>query len=187
MELSASPAWYCVRSQLKHEHIAAGHLRKGGIETFLPRIAFKRATRQGPQWTTEALFPSYLFARFSLKESLRFVQSAHGVSTVVHFGLLWPCIPDADIAELRSMIRDDSIHVIAPELEPGHEVQIAEGMFQGLHAVVTRVMPGRQRVKVLLEFLGRQTEAEVATAQVVRTADPRGLVEAPGPAEDGCA
>ena len=185
MELFAAPAWYCIRSQLKHEHIAAGHLRQGGVETFLPRISFKRTTRQGPQWTTEALFPSYLFARFSLKESLRFVQHAHGVSNVLHFGHIWPTIPDAEIDVLRSMIRDDSIHVISPEVEPGHEVQITEGAFQGLRAVVSRVMPSRQRVKVLLEFLGRQTEAEVPAAHVLRTANPREFVRGPDDPRDG--
>jgi transcription antitermination factor NusG len=45
-----------------------------------------------------------------------------------------------------------------------------------LEAVVTRVMPGRERVVVLLEFLGRQTKVEVATANVVRLEGERRLV-----------
>src|ERR1039458_7771599 len=65
-----TPAWFCIRSQPKHEHIAAAHLkREPGIEVYLPRVRFKRATRRGPVWFTEAFFPNYLFARFDLGRS----------------------------------------------------------------------------------------------------------------------
>ena len=47
-------AWYCVRSQCKHEHIAATHFRMlDGVSVFCPRILFKRATRGGVVWVTE--------------------------------------------------------------------------------------------------------------------------------------
>jgi transcriptional antiterminator RfaH len=177
MDSDLKAAWYCVRSQIKHEHIAAGHLRQSGIETFLPRISFKRVTAQGPKWVTEALFPNYLFARFDLTSSLRLVHHSPGVSKVVRFGAIWPNIPDSEIELLRTLFQDDSIHVISPEIEPGHEVQITQGAFQGLRAVVTRVMPSRERVRILLEFLGRQTEAEVSASVIVRTENPRHLVQ----------
>jgi transcriptional antiterminator RfaH len=176
MECKGDLAWFCVRAQPKHEHIAAGHLRQLGIETFLPRVSFKRLTAQGQKWATEALFPNYLFARFDFGECLRRVHHAPGVSHVIHFGVLWPTIPEAEIEALRLLIRDDTIHVISPEIEPGQEIQVTEGAFQGLRAVVTRVLPSRERVKVLLEFLGRQTVAEVPAAAVIRTADPRQFV-----------
>jgi transcription antitermination factor NusG len=47
-------------------------------------------------------------------------------------------------------------------------VIIGSGVFEGLEAVVTRVMPGPQRVAVLLDFLGRQTTLEVPTSELVR-------------------
>ena len=57
--------WYCVRAQTKREHIAAHWLRlQLELETYLPRIRFQRVEARGAVWTTEALFPNYLFARF---------------------------------------------------------------------------------------------------------------------------
>ena len=54
----AAPAWFCLRTQPKHEHIAAAHFRGDpDLEVYLPRIRFKRATRRGPVWFTEALVP----------------------------------------------------------------------------------------------------------------------------------
>lgn len=80
-------AWFCLRSQPKHEHIAAGHLlRMGDVEVFNPRVKFTRRTRLGPAPVTEAMFPNYLFARFDWQSALARVHYAPGVSGIVHFG-----------------------------------------------------------------------------------------------------
>ena len=167
-------AWFCVRSKVKQEHVAAAHLGKeAGVEVYLPRIRFRRATRRGPVWFTEALFPGYLFARFDLSASLRKVAHARGVRGVVHFGERWPIVPERIVEELRATVGADEVRVIDEELRPGERVQIAGGVFHGLRAVVSRVMPSRERVAVLLEFLGRQTTVEVGRATVVREGDER--------------
>jgi transcriptional antiterminator RfaH len=164
----STPAWFCVRSQPKHEHIAAAHLRQEpDLEVFLPRLRFKRPTRVGPAWVTEALFPSYFFARFDWLTALRKVHHARGVRNVVHFGERWPTIPDRIIAELRAHLGDEEIHQVDPDLQPGDEVQIVGGAFEGLQAVIQRVMPGRKRVAVLMEFLGQQTTVQVDNQWVV--------------------
>jgi transcriptional antiterminator RfaH len=172
--MSASRNWFCVRSQPKHEHIAAAHLKNiDGVEIFLPRIRFQRATRQGLAWVTEALFPSYLFARFDWHNSLRQIQAAPGVNCVVHFGARWPVIEDTVIEDLKQAIGTDELHVISATLRPGDSVEIAEGAMRGLRAVVTRVMPSRERVAVLLEFLGRQTTIEVPVNLLTKEGDAR--------------
>jgi transcriptional antiterminator RfaH len=166
--------WFCLRSQPKHEHIAAAHLRTmDGVEVFLPRVRFQRATRQGLVWATEALFPNYLFARFDWHTSLRQVQTARGVSGVVHFGARWPVIEAAVIEDLKQAVGTNELHVISATLHPGDAVEIAEGAMRGLHAVVSRVLPGRARVAVLLEFLGRQTTIEVPANLIVKEGDVR--------------
>jgi transcriptional antiterminator RfaH len=162
-------AWFCVRSQPKHEHIGAAHLEQElDIEAFAPRIRFKRATRQGAAWFTEALFPSYFFARFDLASSLKKVRYARGVHGVVHFGGDWPIIPEAVIEDLRAGLGPEEIHVIPNELQPGDAIEVVSGVFHGLQAVVTRVMAASQRVAILFDFLGRQTNVELAHETVVR-------------------
>src|SRR5262245_22523389 len=104
-------AWFCVRSQVKHEHIAAAHLaRFDDVEVFNPRIRFARSTRKGPVWVTESLFPNYLFARFNWKSGLSKVRYSAGVSHVVHFGSKWPTVPDAVIEELRLTLGPGEVH-----------------------------------------------------------------------------
>ena len=154
--------WYCVRSQPRHEHIAAANLRRNHeLEVFNPRIRFKRATRRGPVWVTEPLFPRYLFARFELSVMLPKVQHTFGVAGVVRFGAFWPAVSDSVIRELLSAVGEEETRVIEDTLQEGGEVQILGGAFDGFRAIVTRVMPARNRVAVLLDFLGRQTVVEL--------------------------
>ena len=167
-------AWFCLRSQLKHEHIAAAHLRqRDHIEVFVPQIRFKRKTRYGLVWVTEALFPNYLFARFDWGKSLRQIYHSPGVSEVVHFGSNWPVVPDDAIANLRTALGDNEIQVVHAEFVPGDEVEIIGGAFNGLQAVVTRIMPAPKRVAVLLDFLGRQTVVELDLESVIKQANER--------------
>ena len=49
----------------------------------------------------------------------------------------------------------------------------ASRVLPGLQAVVTQVMPARNRVTVLLEFLGRQTAVELPLDQVLREGNER--------------
>jgi transcriptional antiterminator RfaH len=154
-------AWFCIHSRPKHEHIAAAHLVREGTEVYLPRIRFKRATRRGPVWFTEALFPNYLFARFEPGRSLRRIEHACGVHEVVHFGNHWPTVPDEVIVALRAVVQADRPHIIQPELQIGESVLISGGTFHGFEAVVTRVMAARARVALLLEFLGTRITLEL--------------------------
>jgi transcriptional antiterminator RfaH len=168
-EAEPQPAWFCVRTHVKHEHVAAQHLRKSEhLEVFNPRIRFIRPTRVGTICVVESLFPSYIFARFDWRKDFARVNYAPAVAEVVHFGARWPAIPDSVIAELRAIIGPQELRVLK-EPAPGDTVQIAGGILHGLKAVVTHVMPGRQRVMVLMDFLGRQTSVELPANQVAKT------------------
>ena len=162
-------AWFCLRSQPRHEHIAARQLAlMADVEVFNPRIRFARPTRHGPVWVTESLFPNYLFARFDWRDALNKVHYAPGISGIVHFGSRWPIVPAPLIEEIRNLVGETGIHEISKELAAGDKVRIAGGAFHGLEAVITQVLPGQQRVAVLLDFLGRQSTLEVGAESIVK-------------------
>ena len=116
---------------------------------------------------TEAMFPGYFFARFCLGEMLPQVRSAHGVSSIVRFGDWYPVIDDNVIEQLRDKTGGDAITELVPEFSPGDSVRLTEGPLAGLEAVITQVLPGNERVRVLLDFLGRETVTEARTNQVI--------------------
>ncbi len=169
-ELPEEIAWFCLRTHPKHEHIAAAHLRRyEHVEVLNPRVRYPRSTRSGKIVVTEALFPNYLFARFNWKTSLNRIHYAPGVGGIVHFGNRWPTIPHSVIEQLRQLLGTEEVHEISEEVGAGDEVEISGGAFHGLRAVVTRIMPGRDRVTVLLDFLGRQTAVEVQSSSIVHS------------------
>ncbi len=161
-------AWYCVRSQRGHEQIAAIHLRRlAGVTVFCPRIRFKKSSRRGVVWVTDAMFPGYLLARCALPKMYRQIQYAHGVRGIVRFGDRYPTIEDAVLADLRNHTNGGEVTELNYELSEGVQVKITGGALAGLEAVVTKVLSAKQRVKILMEFLGTKVEAEVGNSYVL--------------------
>jgi transcriptional antiterminator RfaH len=137
------------------------------ITVFCPRVRFKRQTRQGLVWVTEALFPSYLFAKFELSTLHRQVEYGHGVRGIVRFADRCPTIEDEIVDQLRDYVGGDEIKDLDYAPSQGDNVRIAQGAFAGLEAVVTQILPAKERVKVLMDFLGRKVEAEVEYASIL--------------------
>ena len=166
------PKWYCVRSQLRQEHVAAINLgRLEDIDVFCPRIRFKKCNRADrAMMVTEALFPGYVFARFRFAWAHRKVRYAHGVRGILQFGEKYASVPDEVIAELREQVGDEPVKEIAATLSEGASVKIVQGAFRGLTAVITQLRPASERVRVLLDFLGRKVEAEVSSEFVLSEA-----------------
>jgi transcriptional antiterminator RfaH len=155
-------AWYCARTQPKHEHIAAAGLRtRLKVEVFNPRLRLERATRRGLVRVVEPLFPGYVFVRCQLSEQYDGIRHVTGISSLVHFGHRIPTIADEVIEELRQCFEFDEPMGVEERLDPGTEVVVGDGPFMGARGLVVRALPGRQRVQILLDFLGRSTLAEV--------------------------
>src|SRR5262245_15751614 len=159
----SEPAWFCVRTHLKHEHIAAAHLRLiPGVEAFHPRLRLLRSTRRGRVWMTESLFPNYLFARFVLESKLEKVRYTPSVTTVLQFGEEVPTIPDAVIQQLQQDVEGLGDKVLTDAPDEGDEVEVAAGALKGLRGPVTLVLPAKQRVEILLDIMGRSIVTELS-------------------------
>lgn len=168
-------AWYCVRTQTKREALVAGSLRaQGGLEILCPQIRFRKLTKRGPVWFTEALFPSYLFARFDYFALHRMVRHTTGVVGIVQFGDHVATVADALVNDLRTAYPSERGPVeVEIALEADALVRVAGGKLLGMDAIVNRVIPGGDRVVILMEFLGRTVKAETSAANVMPVASPR--------------
>src|SRR5256885_14441326 len=125
-----SQTWLCIRTHLKHEHIATAHLRQiRGVEVFNPQLRLLRSTRRGRRWSTESLFPNYLFARFALKSMLEKVRYTPAVKVVLRFGDRVPEIPDAVIEDLRQGLNELGSTVLTDAPLEGDRKSVATGPF----------------------------------------------------------
>jgi len=162
---TSDPAWYCLKTQTKREAIAAAHLRElENVEVFCPMLRYRKATRRGKVWWVEALFPGYVLARFSLDPDERLVMYSQGVRGLVRFGERVPAVADDFVEVLRQEVAKQGtaeVLTVGPRIMEGEEVELAHGPLGGVRATVVEVLPARERVKVLLEFLGREQVIEV--------------------------
>lgn len=160
-------AWYCVRTEIKREHIAAEHLRTvEGVEVYCPRLRYRKATRRGKIWWVEPLFPGYVLARFDLATLDRSVTFTQGVRGLVRFGSEVPSIPDATVEALQNEIRsrenaEEGVFTVSPVIQIGDEVEVANGPLRGMRGSIVAVTPAAERVKVLLEFLGQSQPVDL--------------------------
>jgi len=165
---TSEPAWFCIRSHLKHEHIAAAHLRKiPGVEAFDPRLRVLRSTRRGRVWSMESLFPNYLFAHFDLESKLETVKHTPSVTRVVRFGDTVPTVPAEAIQALQRDLDELKSKVLTDSPNEGEEVEVTDGPLKGMTGPITRVLPAKQRVEVLLDFMGRSMAAELSLELVL--------------------
>jgi len=167
-------SWFCLRAQPKREHIAAACLRQiSEVEAFCPRVRYRKHTNRGPVWFIEPMFPGYLFARFDYEASHRRVRHRPAVTGFVQFGDRLALLPDALVKEIKTRTDDDEVLEIDQGLQPGQNVQITQGPFQGLEGLVTRLIAARDRVEILIEWMGRIVHAEASVADLVPLTEPK--------------
>src|SRR6187401_365314 len=169
------PLWFCVHTKPKSEHLAAAAIRMldGELETYCPRIRFQRATPRGKVWFTEALFPSYMFAKFDLPTWMRGVKHANHVIGIVGFGGKPAPLDEMVITILKKEMLGLELREVKHGVKVGDSVEVAEGPMRGLKGIVESLASGEERVRILLEFLGRTSVVEVPAAKLLNERGPR--------------
>jgi transcriptional antiterminator RfaH len=161
--------WYCVKTRPKAEHIARASLvQMEEVEAYCPRIRFQRSTARGKVWFTEALFPGYLFARFIAERHLRFVSHANGVTNLLKFGGHYATLPSEIIDSIQKEMEGEEVRQVAlPPPAIGSEVEVASGPFRGMDGIVTNLLHGGERVKILIQMFGELNEVEIRRDRLV--------------------
>lgn len=155
--------WYCLKTQPKREQIAARSIQAQDLaRVYAPELIISRKTRAGKKRFRESLFPGYIFVNTELKESYRAIKFATGASNFVCKGLNPVEVSDHLIQKLRDSYAGDEPAIVPDaSLTPGTEIEIIEGAFKGENGLVIASLSSKNRIKVLLEFLGRDIEIDI--------------------------
>lgn len=76
-------------------------------------------------------------------------------------------IPERIIAELQASLPDGIIENRDPSIEAGADVEFVSGSLKGLNGKVLAQLPAKNRIQVLLEFLGREITVDVSPDSVL--------------------
>ncbi|MBC2594534.1 hypothetical protein H5P28_09715 [Ruficoccus amylovorans] len=169
MTFSDQAAWYCLKTQPKRERAAATSLSAlDGVSVLFPQVRYRRQTARRGRTVLEPLFPNYLFARFRPLHQIKAVGYARGVAYVVRQGTDLIPVPASVVEELATLAPGNILELPLQPVQAGENIRIIAGIFQGNSADVVRLLPGSERVRVLLDILGRSQEIELSLNEVER-------------------
>ena len=163
--------WYALRSKSRKEDVVWRQVLSQGFEAYYPRMRVHpvnpRARKIIPY------FPGYLFVRMDLEAvGLSVFQWMPHTLGLVSFGGEPATVPDHLVYAIHKRV--DEINVAGGEvfdgLKPGDTIWISDGPFRGYEAIFDARLPGSERVRVLLEFLGnkRRVPLDLDARQIER-------------------
>lgn len=154
-------AWYAVYCRPFKERAAGTALaRQLGLTVYLPEI---KQRRRGVA-AYRPFFPRYLFVRADLVTvAIHRINTIPSVVRLVGCGEAPQPLAAATIDALRERV--DALNrqggLPRHDFRPGNPVRLKEGPLQGLEAVFIGPLKPSERVRILVEFLGRPQVAEV--------------------------
>jgi transcriptional antiterminator RfaH len=159
-------SWYVVYAKTHREALAELHLRRKGIEAFHPVLELPQYA--GGRRRSVPLFPNYVFVQIDLIASFYDVVWSPGVKSFVGAGGAPSSLDAAVVAFLkRSATRDGRIPA-TPDLRTGQEVEIVDGPFAGLLAIIQNPPDAKGRIRVLMRLLNRRLVAVQVPIRFVR-------------------
>ncbi|MFL3025416.1 MAG: transcription termination/antitermination protein NusG [Candidatus Neomarinimicrobiota bacterium] len=144
--------WIAIRSKPRSEKIVSNELNKKGIESFLPLIKKRQKWSDRKKWVEFPLFPSYLFARIKLKDSL-YIMNTHGVNTIVKFGDKVITVDDKVVNSIKLALEGGY------ELHPmkyftiGDQVEVIDGPMKGAKGIVETKFKNDNRLIIKIDAL----------------------------------
>jgi len=156
--------WYALYTKPKKEHQVDSLLREQGIETYLPTVRRKVRRRDRPERVI--YFPCYLFARLDFQVVPRSsITWMPGIQRIVSLGD-HPAVVADEIVELLRDRLEDVEQVGYGRFKPGDRVRITSGPLRDLEAVFERPLSSAERVRILLDVVGRMMPVEIAYTQI---------------------
>jgi transcription antitermination factor NusG len=160
--------WYALHSHPNKEELLWQQLLAREIECFYPRIPANPVNPRARK--IKAYFPGYLFVNTDLEvlgiSSFQWMPYTTGL---IMFGGDPALVPEALIYTLRQRVDEITRAggLVLDEVKPGERVVIQEGPFSGYEAIFDLRLPGKERVRVLLQMLTRRTvPLELSAAQI---------------------
>jgi transcription antitermination factor NusG len=166
--------WYALHSHPNKEELLWQQLMAREVEVFYPRIPANPVNPRARK--IKPYFPGYLFINADLEQAgisvFRWMPYATGL---VMFGGEPAVVPEALIYTVRQRV-DEITRAggeVLNEVKPGERVVIQDGPFAGYEAIFDVRLPGKERVRVLLQMLTRRSVPLELNAGQIQKKKPR--------------
>ncbi|HXF81476.1 MAG TPA: transcription termination/antitermination protein NusG [bacterium] len=157
-------AWYVLQTKPREESRVIAHLgvRSSWVDVFLPLIEVVRRHARRRVIGLEPLFPGYLFLRMELTAATwNAVRWAPGARRLLTAGEEPAAVPQELIDRIAARLEPLGFIRVGLPYRAGSRVRVRSGPFAGLEGIFERPTSRRDRVRVLLDILGRPTPLEL--------------------------
>jgi len=163
-----SLCWYVLHTHPKQETRVARNLTTWKVENLNPMIRVDRYDNYTRRIVRQIkpLFPSYIFARFKVCDSLAQISFTRGVRSVVSFGNVPTSIADELIHVIKSRIDNEGFVKLDEKFETGDHIRISGGSLTGLTGVFERQTNDAGRLLILLEAINYQPRLLISKDRV---------------------
>ncbi len=154
--------WYVVETLPRKEALASRNLDQQDFANFCPRFRTTRSHAGRTMAVLAPLFPGYLFVRFDPgNHPWRSINGTLGVRRLIGFGQTLPqAMPEFVMRKILARCENGIMTPAGDPFERGDIVRITSGAFVDRIATVERY-DSRERVRILMEFLGAQHAIEM--------------------------
>ena len=163
--------WHAVHTLPSKEVLATQNLLQQGVQVYLPQILKQTRHARKIQEKQVALFPRYLFVGMDLSVTQwRTINHTRGVAYLLMNHQQMPAlVPEKIISDLKAQEDDQGIVTLASLnlFSLGDKVRILEGSFKD-HLAIVDGLDDKQRVQVLLNFMGREARIAMPAYAIVR-------------------
>lgn len=168
----ADAFWMVAKTKPRQERWAAKNVERQGFEYYLPATQVTVVKRGRKVVQPQYLFPRYLFVRTTGR--WRSLLGTFGVTELIMQGDSPAVMPCREIEQLRAREDEDGNIVLptqkCPKFVQGDTIRVTEGPYKGFMGIVDGLAP-HDRVKILLEFLGRHCRVLVPDGAVEKPND----------------
>jgi transcription termination/antitermination protein NusG len=155
-------AWYVVHTHSRHEAKVHSSPQARGLEVFLPRISMRSRRRDRFQPLEVPLFPGYLFVHSDLSSwAYNGIIRHPGVVRILGRGSrCTPVAPDV-LASIQAILESNRGFYSWPGMVPGRRVRVVAGPLCGASGTIWRCKPGKRRLVVGVDLLGRSIAVDL--------------------------
>jgi transcriptional antiterminator RfaH len=158
---SSEKVWGVFRTKPLKELFLLNYLEKDNILVYCPMLSEK-----GGRSVSRPFFPGYVFAEVSPRFELSKISRTPNILCPLLFAGQLAVIENDVVSAFKAM--EGAAGVIElerpPRFKKGDVVRIQNGSFAGIRAVVTEWLPERERVRLLLDYFGREIKLEADEA-----------------------
>jgi transcription antitermination factor NusG len=131
------PRWYAVHTRARHEKIVTTRLQHLGITTFLPTVTQVHRWSDRRKCVETPLLSCYAFVNLPWVPELR----AQVIRTDGVLGFVGFCggpvpVPDAEIQNLRTLVKSMVPYSTCPFLKIGQRVRVRGGALDGMEGIL---------------------------------------------------